>query len=128
MFLVIESTVVGLKTKLVPILASVTLMLWMVFYFIQLTVVAFACDWFSKQVQCTKRLILRALAVYYEDKEDKVRKAAWEMLQLIEFEKPIFSVCGIVVLDKSLPFKLIGVITSNVLVFIQYTSNVLNTN
>ncbi|XP_063380289.1 uncharacterized protein LOC134666914 [Cydia fagiglandana] len=127
-FLVIESTVVGLRSKLVSLLASVILMLWIAFYFTQLMSVAISCDWFAKQVRDTKRLAVHALSVCHEDKDADIRKAAWELLQLIEFEKPVFSVYGIFTLNTRLPIQLISVITTNVLVLIQYTSNALNTN
>ncbi|XP_047989426.1 uncharacterized protein LOC125228789 [Leguminivora glycinivorella] len=103
-------------------------MLWIAFYFIQLSSVAVCCDWFAEQVRDTKRLAVHALAVCYEDKDSNIRKAAWELLQLIEFEKPVFSVYGIFTLNTRLPIQVISVITTNVLVLIQYTSNALNTN
>ncbi|XP_075972490.1 uncharacterized protein LOC142974210 [Anticarsia gemmatalis] len=116
---IIEAIAESLKcSEIRSDITIITISLWIVYYFVLLTALALTSDTFIEEVRTTKMYCIQVLSYRFEG---PIHKGANEILRTIQFKQPEFSVYGIFVLNKCLPLKLIGIITTNVVVLIQFT-------
>ncbi|GBP03628.1 hypothetical protein EVAR_2390_1 [Eumeta japonica] len=108
----------GFTFQFVPLKGTASLSVWMLLNLIHVTAQSVAVELFLSQLKTTKRLCIRILSLYYEG---PLHVTAKRLLTVLEAAASRFSVYDMFALDKRLPLKIVGLITTYVLLLMQFT-------